>query len=205
MKLLFSAFVSVLFFSACAVKHDISIHKDGSGDILYTLDMSALNGMVDESSGEKQPTILEDTVMIEKLNELKKMDGIEAVKISELEKGIYTLTYHFKSFDALNASCSLLYEESAEKTVPFAYFTQKNKKTVIFNLPKNPVEDQNEESLSMLESFTFDMNLKFDSKIKKLETESGAVLSKDKKSISYTTNLAVISSANFKPEMHIHF
>lgn len=98
-----------------------------------------------------------------------------------------------------------MYSESADNMIPFDYFTQKDKKTVIFTMPKNPVEEGNVESLSMLEGFTFDLNLTFESKIKKLETESGAVLSKDKKSITYATNLAQISSPDFKPEMRIHF
>lgn len=201
MKLLLSFFTAVLIFSACAVKHDVSILKNGSGDITFTLDMSALNGMIDENP----TTMLEDSVMIEKLKRLEKMDGIESIKIKELEKGIYTLAYHFNSFQALNNSCSLMYSESADNMVPFDYFTQQDKKTVIFTMPKNPVDEGNVESLSMLEGFTFDLNLTFESKIKKLETESGAVLSKDKKSITYATNLALISSPDFKPEMRIHF
>lgn len=201
MKLLFSVFTAVLIFSACAVKHDISILKNGSGDITYTLDMSALNGLINENP----TTILEDSVMIEKLKRLEKMDEIESIKIKELEEGIYTLAYHFKSFKALNNSCSLMYSESVDKIVPFDYFTQKDKKTVIFTMPQNPVDEGNVESLSMLEGFTFDLNLTFESKIKKLETESGAVLSKDQKSITYATNLALISSPDFKPEMRIHF
>lgn len=201
MKLLFSVFTAVLIFSACAVKHDISILKNGSGDITYTLDMSALNGLLNENP----TTILEDSVMIEKLKRLEKMDEIESIKIKELEEGIYTLAYHFKSFKALNNSCSLMYSESVDKIVPFDYFTQKDKKTVIFTMPQNPVDEGNVESLSMLEGFTFDLNLTFESKIKKLETESGAVLSKDQKSITYATNLALISSPDFKPEMRIHF
>lgn len=205
MKLLFSVFTAVLIFSACAVKHDISILKNGSGDITYTLDMSALNGMLDENPTEKTTTILEDSVMSEKLKHLEKMDGIESIKIKESEEGIYTLAYHFKSFKALNNSCSLMYSESVDKIVPFDYFTQKDKKTVIFTMPQNPVDEGNVESLSMLEGFTFDLNLTFESKIKKLETESGAVLSKDQKSITYATNLALISSPDFKPEMRIHF
>lgn len=205
MKLLFSVFTAIFIFSACAVKHNVSILKNGSGDITYTLDMSALNGMNDENSTEKTTTILKDSVMIEKLKRLEKMDGIESIKIKELEEGIYTLAYHFNSFQALNSSCSLMYSESVDNVVSFDYFTQKDKKTVIFTMPKNPVDEGNVESLTMLEGFTFELNLTFESKIKKLETESGAVLNKDQKSITYATNLALISAPDFKPEMHIHF
>lgn len=204
MKFFYFLFASVITLTSCSVKHDIQIQKNGSGKMAFTLDMSAMSGMMGETTGEKVPTILEDTVMQRKLKKLETMDGIKSVKISEKSPGIYGLSYQFDSFDALNNSCSLMYSET-ENAILFSYFTRKDKKTIVFTIPRNPVEDDSPDALTMLEGFTFEMNLTFAQKIKKLESENGAVLGKDRKSVTYTTDLAKVSSPTFKPEMRIHF
>ena len=202
MRNLYIISLIILAAGSCTFKQDVTFNKDWSGDMSCVMDMSMMAALAGDSV--PMPSMLEDSASQIKIKKLEAVPGISKVKVSEDAKGTYTINYHFKDLKALNKSGNALFSDDETHT-DFAYFKLQKKNELYFSFPVAPMDktEQEEGADAMGEGFEYELSLSFSSKIKSIITKNGALISDDKKTVSFKTNITAMTSPGYAPEMLI--
>ena len=196
--------LGLMSLASCCIKQDLQFNKDWSGGISWELDLSELYLL--KVSDSVPGRMLDENDAATITNKLKAIPGITDVKSRDHGKGIYTLRYHFHDISALNQSSAALFSDD-ETHSDFVYFQLRDPKSLYFTLPvTDPLSNNGNYTVdkdAMNESFKYSLTLSFPRKIKTFETKSGAVLSKNKKQITYNTSIQTMSEPDYAPGMLI--
>lgn len=114
----------VLFVSCLTIEENYRFKKDGSGELEYVVDMSALGELLKSlealGDGKKEQSAEGPMDLKSDMDRLKKIPGISKVKLNTKEKYVQKLSFRFKDLSALNAALNELMPDSTG--VPHAFF-----------------------------------------------------------------------------------
>lgn len=166
--------------TSCAFQQEIHFNKDWSGNVKYTIDLSAMKALMDdiedsedsEEEEEEEPkSLIEKDDMQSAVESLEKIEGISnAYATEDEENGVYTFGYEFKDIDALNRA--LQEGDVLSATLPNndgQVFELKGSQ-LTYQLP--PIVEDSETQdmvLAMGESMEFKLIFTFDRTVKKVK------------------------------------
>ena len=142
-----SVFLILTLFS-CVAKQELYFEKDLSGNAKLTMDMSQMMEMMGEI---EEKSVLADSANQIKIESLKKLNGINNIKTDDANYKISSISFDFKSIEALNNAANVLTKEESEER--FQYLTEVNKKTIEINFPAQ--QSMEDSANSMLEQFIY--------------------------------------------------
>lgn len=208
-RLLLFVFTGCLFLlSGCfEIVEDVTIHADGSGSFLYTVNMSQsktrLDGLLqlDSSDGYRVPKRTEiDANILKAQTTLEKSQGITNVKTtSDWTNYIYTIRFDFNSVNNLNLAVEMLSQELSDdhKRIPevsdnFAFggnlFDRKNHYNGKEQGKKLTPQDR-----EILRNASYTTIFRFDQTVKSCSNKD-AVISKSGKSVMLKSNMLQLAT-----------
>lgn len=176
---------SLLVLIACSTQQKITFNKNWSGKVVTTIDMtmlSQLSGLDEEDTA----TIFQDSINAFKIESLKKIKGINNVKIESNTATVSVLSYEFDDVSALNASAFLFTQEMLSDPL-HNFFKLNGKNEIEISLPK--LKSEGEEDLSIGDQFLYEMEVDFAKNIKSFKSDCDTIIQKNN-SLLIKTNLS---------------
>lgn len=132
--------VALLFIanSCITIEETYNFKKNGSGDMLYKIDMGKMveqmQGMMDMSQMEGGNPLGKSVNFGEIAGKLKGIKGISGVKTTEdKKKYIYTIAFKFKNMDALNEAMNSLMMNKKKGEADYFTFFKKDGSKIEYN------------------------------------------------------------------------
>lgn len=203
---------------------DLLVKENGSGHFRRTLDMSEMVDMMksfkdmmpkdsgNNKSEDDMPNMNDPKKFFEEQEALKKVDGISNVtSSSDTVKQIFILEFDYKNDVALNKALNEMLGENKKATPERVYtITNKTVTRTDFNMLSEMTEpeEKNKEVAEMMSAFMSEMKIKFTitvpGNIKSVNNKT-AVISDDKKKLTFATNLKDLSEKITTTEMKVTY
>lgn len=130
---LFFLFSLMSLLSGCIqITQEITIKKNGSGKVIFTIDMSELQKMMSAFDSNKSSNAEFGDKMKEQLEKLKQIHGIQKVAFSDKDM-VYKYQFSFKNLQSLNDALKLLNGGKDEKITTYVQF---NNNQIILKNPE---------------------------------------------------------------------
>lgn len=111
-----------LLTSCIQITQEITLKKNGSGKVIFTIDMSELQKLMGAFDSNKSSNAEFGDKMKEQLEKLKQIPGIQKVAFSDKDM-VYKYQFSFKNLQALNDALKLLNGGKNEKNMMFVQFS----------------------------------------------------------------------------------
>jgi hypothetical protein len=198
---LFAILTGLALLSGCITVYEkYTIHKNGSGTLEYTIDMSEMYEMIAAfaDSSEETESMGLGQAMLDAIPAISNIDGISNAELTgDTSKYITGVKFDFKNAAALNKAIEILFEGADAATGETKYVEIKGK---TFTRLSQTSREFNKEALlgsgeldeetlkSMLESMKYNISVTFDRGVKKVTTEAEYTL--EDNTVSIETDLS---------------
>lgn len=218
MKNLFFVLIAAAacLFSGCiVVEENYTFKKNGSGSMVYVMDMhemmEQMGSIMDMAGGEngENPFAGAAKGFKEQADKIKTLSGISKVKFEEDKKGIYKISFNFKNIKALNDALNKIIG-SDDPSAYHTFFTQEGKVIKRIHSEQANLGDvtamlgedgDSEYAQTMYESMKYKLNFKFASDVEAvytgIETDENVIT--EGKTLKMSTTFSEIMSKGAVP------
>lgn len=218
MKNLFFVLITAAacLFSGCiVVEENYTFKKNGSGSMVYVMDMhemmEQMGSIMDMAGGEngENPFAGAAKGFKEQADKIKTLSGISKVKFEEDKKGIYKISFNFKNIKALNDALNKIIG-SDDPSAYHTFFTQEGKVIKRIHSEQANLGDvtamlgedgDSEYAQTMYESMKYKLNFKFASDVEAVYTgiESDENVITEGKTLKMSTTFSEIMTKGSVP------
>ncbi|MFT7613455.1 MAG: hypothetical protein ACI9J3_002429 [Parvicellaceae bacterium] len=204
--------VVTLLVSSCSIKQHVHFKNDWSGSLSYDIDMGSLQDMMggDSTAGAGIGSVLGDSgEFTTAMEALKVSPGLTNIVVEEdTVKGTFHIAFDFADLATLNdvmsgsglGSLSTSTNENSDHTY---FLLKKNKLT--YKMP--PMDQTSDEEMGqmdgMMSMITFELNISFDKKVKKIKSKTNAVISSTNKEVIWKPDFEKLSKGEAGNEIQI--
>ena len=194
--------VIALLVGACSIEQEIRFNSDWSGNSKMVVNSTFLKDFGLDSAAENGNPLFQDSTILQTSEVLNSIEGISNVEIHDDENGALVASYDFSGVAALNESMNSA-ESTPTKSKEHDYFIIKGK-TITYKMPPLGVDSTEMESFKMMSSMMkFKLTLMFSNQIKKLNTDNGAIIGEDKKSVIWEPPFASLVNGEVDPTIEV--
>lgn len=212
--------ISLMFTSCFEIKEEVNMFKDGSGEVIMTVDLSESKDnlksymQMEEFQGQRIPKPSEIDEYIERIsNVLKRVEGLSNVQsTSDYEDFVFAFSGDFTDVDVLNKAVNTLSDEMS-KSVSEAHRLKKDNfrqtKNQFQRLFDYPIDYSLYEKLGSMQQFVMESAhitsiYRFPQAVKSV-SNGNAKLSSNRKAVMFRSTVAEIAKGNTKLANTISF
>lgn len=199
--------------SCITIEENYSFKKNGSGTMEYKMDMSKMMeqmGQMMDMSQMEGGNPLGESASFKKMEEpLKAISGISGIKILEdNKKYIYSLSFKFKSLDALNEALNIIMLNKTKGDPEFFTFVKKEGNRYYYQNSSSSGamkdisgmfggEMDSEYAMGSLESFYYNVSMRFPAEVEAAYSglKGDESVKAEAKTLKITTNLKEMMDA----------